>query len=322
MKLIALLLFPILLLTAQPSMAVREGTATAEVFIKRYAQAGDFGRLALWHEAAAECLMCISVPMNEIAHAYYVRHGYEKWVTRAKKEAQEIQKQYLHHRTSAEIAWQKFGGGAFLLRGFPDQRRGWASQPVLNAERENIAEFVATWLPRYPNRFYEFGIYPTFFKKQRELAEQEGNYAEVLRLEADAAEMCAAQYQQIPIAYGRKHYEKFRDAYLRYAIHLRELAKRNPITLPSEIDKGKQILGSLETQRIPSQKTADVILRIAKSDTRVETTLAGQNGVHAYPSFQGFAWIVSFSNHSRGNLATAIVDDKTATVLGVYSQSR
>ena len=154
MKLIiALLLFPILLLTAQPSMAIREGTATAEVFIKRYAQSGDFGRLALWHEAAAECLTRISVPMNEIAHAYYARHGYEKWVTRAEKEAQEIQKQYLHHRTSAEIAWQKFGGGAFLLRGFPDQRRGWVSQPVLNAERENIAQFIATWLPRYPIGF-------------------------------------------------------------------------------------------------------------------------------------------------------------------------
>ena len=91
--------------------------------------------------------------------------------------------------------------------------------------------------------FYEFGIYPTFFKKRRELAAQEGNYAEVLRLEADAAEMCAAQYQQIPIAYGLKHYEKIRDAYLRYAIRLRELAKQSPITLPPEIDKGKQILG-------------------------------------------------------------------------------
>ena len=318
MKLIALLIFLILLLTAQPSMAVREGTATAEVFIKRYAQAGDFGRLALWHEAAAECLMCISVPMNEIAHAYYVRHGYEKWITRAEKEAQEIQKQYLHHRTSAEIAWQKFGGGAFLLRGFPDQRRGWVSQPVLNAERENIAEFVATWLPRYPNRFYEFGIYPTFFKKQRELAEQEGNYAEVLRLEADAAEMCAAQYQQIPIAYGLRGYEKHRDAYRQYATHLRKLAQQNPNALP-EIDEGKRISDSLGIQTVLSQQTAGTILQIAKSDTRVRIALAGQRVIHAYPSFQGFAWIVNFSNHSRGNLATAIIGAKTMKVLDVFS---
>ena len=316
MKVIALLLFPILLLTAQPSMAIREGTATAEVFIKRYAQSGDFGRLALWHEAAAECLTRISVPMNEIAHAYYIRHGYEQWAARAEKEASEIQKLRLYHRVRAEAAWQKFVGGVFLLGCFPSNPDAFS---VLDAERRNIEKFIATWLPRYPNRFYEFGIYPTFFRKQRELAEQEGSYAKVLRLEADAAEMCAAQYQQIPIAYGLKRYEKFREAYLRHAIHLRELAKQNPMTLLPEIDKGKQILGSLETQRIPSQETVDAVIQIAKSDARVKTTLAGQNGVHAYPSFQGFAWVVSFSNHSRGNLATAVIDGKTATVLNVFS---
>ena len=303
MRLIALLLFPILLLTVQPSMAIREGTATADIFIRRYAQSGDFGRLALWHEAAAECLTRISVPMNEITHGYYKRNGYEKWAARAEKEAREIQKLHQYHRTRAKTAWQQSE----------------TSEYSLNAERENIAKFVATWLPRYPDRFYEFGIYPTFFRKQRALAEQQGNYAEVLRLEADAAEMCAAQYQRIPIAYGLKRYEKFRDAYLQHAKHLRELAKQNPMTLPPEIDKGKQIFGSLETQGIFSQKTADIILHIAKSDARVKTTLAGQSGVHAYPSFQGFAWLVSFSNHSRGNLATAIVDDKTATVLSVFS---
>ena len=395
----ALSLFPILLLTAQPSMAIREGTATAGVFIKRYAQSGDYGRLARWHEAAAECLRCISVPMNEIAHAYYTRHGYEQWAVRAEKEAYEIRTQYLHHRTSAEVAWQKFVRGvcprdsfvyedfvggvyprdSFVYEDFvggvctPDSFVyedfvGGVCNPdvfsVLDAERRNIEKFIATWLPRYPNRFYEFGIYPTFFRKQRELAEQEGNYAKVLRLEADAAEMCAAQYQQIPIAHGRKRYEKFRDVYLRHAMHLRELAKQNPMTLPPEIDKGRRISNSLAIQTISSQQIgyrlsggraeeeewkdgypsfqssnlpifqsslwltaesiaqqcaliADGYFQIAKSDARVKTTLAGQNGVHAYLSFQGFAWIVSFSNHSRGNLATAIIDAKTMKVLDV-----
>ena len=344
----ALLLLPILLLTAQPSMAIREGTATAEVFIKRYAQSGDYGRRALWHEAAAECLTRISVPMNEIAHAYYTRHGYEKWAARAKKEASEIQKLRLYHRARAETAWQQSE----------------TPKPLLDAEREKIAKFMAIWLPRYPNRFYEFGIYPTFFRKQRELAEQEGSYAKVLRLEADAAEMCAAQYQQIPIAHGLKRYEKFRDVYLRHAMHLRELAKQNPMTLSPEIDKGRRISNSLAIQTVSSQQIgyrlsggraeeeewkdgypvfqssnlpifqsslwltaesiaqqyaliADGYFQIAKSDARVKTTLAGQNGIHAYLSFQGFAWIVSFSNHSRGNLATAIVDAKTMKVLDV-----
>ena len=363
----ALSLFPILLLTAQPSMAIREGTATAGVFIKRYAQSGDYGRLALWHEAAAECLTRISLPMNEIAHAYYTQRGYEKWIMRAEKEAHEIRTQYLHHRTSAETAWQQFVGGvcnpdSFVYEDFV----GGVCNPdvfsVLDAERRNIEKFIATWLPRYPNRFYEFGIYPTFFRKQRELAEQEGSYAKVLRLEADAAEMCAAQYQQIPIAHGRKRYERFRDVYLRHAMHLRELAKQNPMTLPPEIDKGRWISNSLAIQTVSSQQIgyrlsdgwlrqrssvsssygmqslfpyrkafwltaesiaqqcaliADGYFQIAKSDARVKTTLAGQNGVHVYLSFQGFAWIVSFSNHSRGNLATAIIDAKTMKVLDV-----
>lgn len=302
----ALLLFPILLLIAQPCLAIREGTATAGVFIKRYAQSSDFGRFALWHEAAAECLKRISIPMNEIAHDYYLRHGYEKWTARTEKEAHEIQEQYRYHRVSAEAAW----------------RQSVTPESVLNAEREKIAKFMAIWLPRYPGQFYEFGIYPTFFRKQRELAEREGDYAKVLHLEADTAEMCAAQYEQIPIAYGFKHYEEIRDAYLQHAMHLRELAVQNPITLPPEIDGGKQILSSLETQDAPSQETADVILYIAKSDVQVKRTLASQSGVHAYPSFQGFAWIVSFSNHSRGNLATVIIDAKTAEVLDVFSPTK
>ena len=296
-------------------MAIREGTATAAVFIERYTQSGDFGRLALWHEAAAECLTRISLPMNEIAHAYYTRHGYEKWAARAQKEALEIQEQYQSHLTRAKTARQEFVGEVFSAD-FPD------SCSVLDAERENIAKFIATWLPRYPNRFYEFGIYPTFFRKQRKLAAQKGNYAEVLRLEADAAEMCAAQYQQIPITYGLKRYEKFRDAYLRYALRLRELAKQNPMMLPPEIDNSKQILTSLETQRISSQEKAETVIHIAKSDARVKATVTGQNGVHAYPSFQGFAWIVNFSNHSHGNLATAIVDEKTMKVLDVCIPSK
>ena len=284
-------------------MAIREGTATADVFIRRYRQFGDFGRLALWHEAAAECLMRISVPMNEIAHAYYKRRGYDKWAARAEKEAREIQELHQYHRRRAKTAW----------------KRSETSEYSLNVERKNIAKYITTWLPRYPNRFYEFGIYPTFFKKQRELAEQKRNYPEVLRLEADAAEMCAAQYQQIPIAYGLRNYEKHRDAYRQYASRLRKLAQQNPNVLPSKIDKGRQISDSLSIQNISSQQKADAILQIAKSNTRVKTALADQHAVHAYPTFQGFVWIVNFSNHSRGNLATAIVDDKVATVLSVFS---
>ena len=304
----ALLLFPIFLLATQPSIAIRQSTATAEVFIRRYMQSGAFERLALWHEAAAECLKRISIPMNEIAHDYYRRNGYEKWTARAKKEAQEIQERYQFHRTRAEIARQQFGGGIYN----PD------SHSVLDTESKNIKKFLTTWLPRYPDRFYEFGIYPTFFRKQRELAEQRGDYVKVLQLEADAAEMCASQYEKIPITYGLRSYEKHRNAYHQYAVYLRNLAQQNPKALPPLVDQGKRIADSLATRTVQAQQKAEVVLQIAKSDARVKTALVGQNGVHAYPIFHGFAWVVHFSNQSRGNLAIAIIDDKTAKVLNVF----
>ena len=302
MRIISLLLFPLLFLITPPSMAIRQGTATAEIFIRYYERSEDFGRLALWHEAAAECLKRISVPMNEIAHDYYVQHGYKRWTARSEKEAHEIQKQYQYHRKRAKIAWQKSE----------------TPEPVLNAERENIAKFIAMWLPRYPDRFYEFGIYPTFFRKQRELAEHKGDYVRALQLEADAAAMSAAQYERIPIAYGLRNYEKHRDAYQAYASKLRDLAPQNPKTLPPEINRDRQILYSLAIESISSQQEADTILQSAKSDARVKSAFGGKIGIHAYPSFQGFAWIVRFSNHSSGNIVTAIIDEETAEVLDVF----
>ena len=298
----ALFIFPLFFVITQPCIGIREGTATADIFIKRYKHSGDFGKLALWHEAAAECLVRISVPMNEIAHGYYTQHGYKKWAARAKKEAREIQKRYEYHRRCAKIAWQTSE----------------TPEPVLNAERENIAKFIVTWLPRYPDRFYEFGIYPTFFRKQQELAEQEGDYVKALQLEADAAEMCATQYEKIPITYGLKGYQKHRDVYRQHASLLRNLAQQNPKRLPKEVNAAKQIARSLETQAVPAPQKADVILHIAKSDARVKVALENQRGVHAYPSFHGFAWIVRFSNHSHGNLVTAIIDEKTSEILDAF----
>ena len=322
MRIISLSLFLLFLLITPPSMAIRQGTATADIFIRRYERSGDFGRLALWHEVAAECLKRVSIPMNEIARDYYVRHGYKKWVTRSEKEAREIQEQYQYHRKRAKIAWQEFVGGVCNPDALWQEFVGGVCNPdafaFLNTERQNIAKFIAMWLPCYPDRFYEFGIYPTFFKKQRESAEQRGDYVKALRLEADAAEMCATQYEKIPIAYGRKEYEKHRDAYRRHASLLRYLAQQNPKSLPPEINTGKQILDSLTLQTFPSQREAAAILQVAKADVRVKVALAGQNGVHAYPRFQGFAWTIHFSNHSSGNIVTAIIDQKTAKVLDVF----
>ena len=106
---------------------------------------------------------------------------------------------------------------------------------------------------------------PPFFRKQRELAEQRGDYVKVLHLEADAATMCAAQYERIPIAYGLRNYEKHRDAYRQYAAHLRKLAQGKPNTLPSEINEGRHI-SNFTCSSFPAFSTRS---RHSPSDRRV-----------------------------------------------------
>ena len=342
MKNITFFLLLLSLICAQPSRAIREGTANATIFIRQYEQRGEWDKVALWHEAAAECLTRISIPMNEIAHTYYARHKHEKWVARAKKERAEIQAQRQFHLKRAEAAWKKSGFLSFARRS--DRQNGAmtclcvtrktrcvflhktccdtraTAQSCLQAERERIVSFMAIWAPHYPNRFYDFGIYPTFFREQRERAEQKKDYVKVLQLEADAAEMCATQYEKIPITIGLKRYEKVRDAYRQHAMLLRALAEQNPKTLPSEADRGKQIVDAYTPRDDVRAISSTRVLQLAKSNARVKEALGNENGIHEYVWFQGFAWTVSFYNHSWGNLAIAIIDDKTGKVVDVLTQ--
>ena len=306
------------LISARPSLAIREGTANATIFIKQYEQRGEWDKVALWHEAAAECLTHISIPMNEIAHAYYTRHGHEKWKARAEKERAEIEKQRQSLMSRAENAWEKSGIMAPERR--KQRERDVNSLSRLQAEREKIAQFIATWAPHYPDRFYDFGIYPTFFREQRERAEQEKDIVKVLQLEADAAEMCATQYEKIPIAIGLKRYEKVRNVYRQHAMLLRALAKQNPKTLPPETDNGRQIVDAYTPRKDAGAISPARVLQLAKADARVKKALGNKNGIRKYVWFQGFAWTVSFYNHSWGNLAIAIIDDKTAEVGEVLIQ--
>ena len=66
--------------------------------------------------------------------------------------------------------------------------------------------------------------------------------------------------------------------------------------------------------------TRDDVIRIARSHPRVERILKSYNGIHEYAWFQGFAWTVSFYNHGWGNLAIAIIDDKTGKVVDVLNR--
>ena len=317
MKNITFFLLLLSLICAQPARAIREGTANATIFIRQYEQRGEWDKVALWHEAAAECLTRISIPMNEIAHTYYARHKHEKWVARAKKERAAIQAQRQALMKRAENAWEKSEIMATEQRNLRERQ---TLSLRLRLEYEKIAKFIATWAPHYPNRFYDFGIYPTFFREQRERAEQKKDYVKVLQLEADAAEMCATQYEKIPITIGLKRYEKVRDAYRQHAMLLRALAEQNPKTLPSEADRGKQIVDAYTPRDDVRAISSTRVLQLAKSDARVKEALGNENGIHEYVWFQGFAWTVSFYNHGWGNLAIAIIDDKTGEVVDVLTQ--
>ncbi len=306
MRKVVLLFFSILLILPKPGDAIFEGTANANIFIRIYKQRGDFGRLALWHETAAECLNLISIPMNNIAHNYYKNSGYEKWMERTEKEALEIQEQRQFHLEQAKDAWKKSK----------------TSENVLKTEREKIAKFMNTWLPHYPDRFYNFGVYATFFKEQQERAELRKDYKRGLKLEADAAEMCAMQYDKIPIAYGLKEYVEKRDAYLRHATLLRTLAKPTLRKLPTEIKIGKNGQLQKPIKQNVTQKTKNTILNIAKTNLRIKSLISDHKGVREYAWFQGFAWTVSFYNHGWGNLAIAVIDDKTGNITDILEDEQ
>lgn len=307
-----LILIQTFILLSRPCFAIFEGSANADIFIRVYKQRGDYGRVALWHEAAAECYSLISIPLNDLSLKYYKRHGDEKWVKRAQKERDEILERQTFHRNRAKAAWEKSE----------------TEEVVLKKEREKIAKFKLNWLPHYPDRFYEFGIYATYIREQQEQAEQKRDFKKVINLEADAAEMVAAQYDLILIENGLTQYEKIRDAYLRHAVLLRTLAKRAHVKLPDasyiNADIGKSIRHKQNispTVQIPTKKKADEILQIAKVDPRVKNQLTDQIGIREYAWFQGFAWTVSFYNHGWGNLAIAIIDDKTGDVLDVLIEA-
>ena len=320
----------------QHSDAVREGTANAKVIIQRYERAGNFAKAALWHEAAADCLQIISIPMTEIQIRYYLLHGKNVQADRSREELGSIKKRREYHLKAAQTHWERSEMERTSLE--------------LKVESEKITQFISTWVQIYPNRFYRYGIYPSFFKVEQEIFKRRGDYAAVLNLEADAAEMCADQYNEITVAYFRRvaldrdavgegvggeaisphvanhlsiagedcvtQYEKVRDAHRQRAALLREVAEGKPKTFSI---KAETVLRDLSYKSInPAPKlTAAQALRIANRDARLQEHLKAHRGVRGYASFQGFAWFVTYYNHGWGNLGTVLVDDKTGTVLDI-----
>ncbi len=300
MRLYLLLFVSILFIQTFPCSAIYEGSTNANTFIRLYEQQEDFGRLALWHETAAQCISLISIPMNEIILDYYKNNGFDKWVERTEKETSEIQERLRFHIDKAEEAWKK----------------SITPEDLITKEREKIAKFISTWLPHYPNRFYKFGLYATFFRELREIAETENNIKQILLIEAHAAEICAVLYEKIPIANGLNEYKEIRNNHLKHATLLRILSQKTYRILPNEANYGK--LQHFKQPEIrASHKNSDIILQTAKSDSRIKSLLQEYKNYHAYPWFQGFAWTVSFYNHNWGNLAIVIIDDQTGKVINI-----
>ena len=298
MKIIySLIVLWLLVWQVQLSHAVREGTANAEVMIQRYEREGNFAKAALWHEAAADCLKIISIPMTKIQIRYYLRHGKNVLAERSRGELADIKKRQKYHLKAVQTHWER------------SEMEG--TSPELEAEHENITQFISTWAQIYPNRFYHYGIYPSFFKVEQEIFKRRGDYVAALNLEADAAEMCADQYNEITVAYfrgvaldcdtvggsgggvGREatsrraanhlskvdenrvtQYEKIRDAHRRRAALLREIADGNPKMSPI---KAETILKDLPRQAIsPAPKlTPTQVVRIANRDARIQEHLTG-----------------------------------------------
>ena len=322
----------------QFSDAVREGTANAKVMIQRYERERNFVKAALWHEAAADCLKIISIPMIEIQTRYYLSRGKNVRAERSRGELAHIKERREYHLKAARAHWNKAETDG--------------TSPELEAEREKITQFISAWAQIYPNRFYHYGIYPSFFKVEQEIFKRKGDYAAALNLEADAAEMCADQYNEITVAYFQgivldrdaiggsvggeaisRHaanhlsmvgadrvmrYEKIRDVHRQRAALLREIAEGKPKTPPIEAET---VLRDLSHQSIsPAPKlTSTQALKIANSNSRLKEHLKAHKNVHEYASFQGFAWFVSYYNHGWGKLAIALVDDKTGTVLNILN---
>ena len=311
-----LLILVLYLFSIQLSDAVRRGTVDTRTMIMSYERDGDYGRAALWYEAAADCLEIISRPMVEITIKYYQRYGMDKLAESGNEELGQIDKQREQHLRSARLCWKKTV----------------TDQGMLVSEKNKVDRFIEEWVSYYPNRFYDFGLYVDLFGKRQHLLLQKGDYEAALNLEADSAEMCADLYLKITIAYFKRQlvkghrldvyrllisqYEDVHDVHLRRAILLRQLARKGSRIRPSEV-----AVWNVKVPKVRTRLTSDQATNIAKSCVSVKSILASHQGVRAYPWFQGFAWTVSFCNHGWGNLVTVIVDDETREVVDLVNQS-
>ncbi|MFQ6039495.1 MAG: hypothetical protein ACE5PV_01460 [Candidatus Poribacteria bacterium] len=311
-------IFLLLNISAYMGEAVREGTANANMMIRRYERKGQFGKAALWREAAAECLNVISIPMTEIMLKYYQRYGNKELAEKSRGELKDIEAQRQEHLRRAKL----------------DREKAKESKEELDAERAKIDKFIAEWAPYYPDRFYQFGFYKNIFENRIALLKKEGKFAPALIMAAEAAEMAAEQYTVVTIAYFTRKaeeaekagltklketylnraaaYQKVRDNHLKRASMLRALAKQNPKIWPDEADKR-----DFNVPKSQHKLTEKDVKKLARSDKRVQEILGTPESVLEFASFQGFGWTIAYYTRGWDNLGIAFIDDDTGKVTDV-----
>ena len=298
--------------------AVYEGTANANMMIRRYERKQQFGESALWREAAAKCLDMISIPMAEIVVDYCQRSGNMEIVQKMKGEIADTKARRDEHLKRARMNWEKSE----------------TDSSKLDAERAKIDKFIAEWVPHYPDRFYQFGTYRNVFGKRIDELKERRKFADALLLEADASDMCARQYNDVTIRYFQNRakdaekaghesmvqeslrklaaYKKIRDIHLRRSAMLRALASQSPEKWPEAADKR-----DFDIPKSKRQLTADKAIEIARKDERTRQILEKNENVREFVWFQGFCWTVSYYTRDWGNLAIIFVDDGTGKITDI-----
>lgn len=309
------LLFNSLVLT---SVAVYEGSANANTMIRYYEHKEQFGKAALWQEAAAKCLDVISVPLEKITMEYYKRNSNMELVEESESKITDIKKKRSEYLQRAKLNWKKTR----------------ESKEELDAERAKINKFIAEWVRHYPPQFYEFGIYRNLFRNRIDELKEQGKFDKALLLEADASDMCARQYEDVTINYFQdkakeakragdqsllqqsrrqaKKYQKVRDKHLKRSAMLRALAKQNPEDWPAEADKK-----DFDVPQSKHKLTPDKAIKLTKADKRIQQILKKHRNVREFAWFQGFCWTVSYYTHSWKDLCVVFVDDETGKVTDV-----
>lgn len=295
------------------SYGVREASANANMMIRRHLRDHAWGKAALWQEAAARAFDLISAPINRTVMEYCERHGRRELL----EELQRYQEESARHRQT------------YLEEAQKNRARADSDPSELAAEQRSIEAFFVQWVPHYPDHFYDFGFYRRLFGEAVAERREAGRIGEALRVEAEAAELCARQYQDVVVGYflgcreagapapdGRsweeliRHYRGARDRQLARAARLRDLARKDPEVWPEAAERST---GS-STPAIEPRMAEDDVVAVAKGHPRIREVLKRFPESRTYAFYQGALWTVSLYAAGWNHLGIAFVDDARGEV--------